>query len=166
MDSSFVWRCVALRCAALHCAALRCVALRCSALRCIVLFPLVKLVRAVIRPVFAVPLAPTSQSCSPLDTCAAPKVIVIVVVASAAGPDVAVVVTVAGDRTNASGRKLAYKGSAFHRVIAGFVCQAGDFIEGTGRGGESIYGPKFADENFKVKHTKEGLLTMVRRVEP
>jgi hypothetical protein len=160
---------VALRCAALRYAALRRIALRCSALLCAALHcsvPLVKLVRAVIRPVFAVPLAPTSRLCSPLDTCAAPKVIVIVVVASAAGTDVAVVVTVAGDRTNASGRKLAYKGSAFHRVIAGFVCQAGDFIEGTGRGGESIYGPKFADENFKVKHTKEGLLTMVRRVEP
>ena len=55
---------------------------------------------------------------------------------------------------------LAYKGSGFHRVIPHFMCQGGDFTNGDGTGGESIYGEKFDDENFKVKHTKPGLLSM------
>merc|ERR1712060_364459 len=65
--------------------------------------------------------------------------------------------------TGNSGRPLHYKGSAFHRIIPGSMCQGGDFTTGDGRGGESIYGGKFADESFSNKagvHTGEGCLSM------
>eukprot|EP00397_Hematodinium_sp_SG-2012_P040661 GEMP01044595.1.p1 GENE.GEMP01044595.1~~GEMP01044595.1.p1 ORF type:complete len:189 (+),score=34.33 GEMP01044595.1:53-568(+) len=63
--------------------------------------------------------------------------------------------------TGKSGKPLHFKGSSFHRVIPGFMCQGGDFTKGNGTGGESIYGEKFDDEGkFKYSHEGAGTLSM------
>ena len=62
--------------------------------------------------------------------------------------------------TSKSGAELHFKGSCFHRIIPGFMCQGGDFTKANGTGGESIYGAKFEDEAFGINHDRPFLLSM------
>jgi cyclophilin family peptidyl-prolyl cis-trans isomerase len=56
--------------------------------------------------------------------------------------------------------KIEYKNCVIHRLIKGFMLQTGDYEKSNGTGGISVYGKKFPDENFNIKHTKRGLLSM------
>ncbi|XP_008808632.1 peptidyl-prolyl cis-trans isomerase CYP21-1 isoform X2 [Phoenix dactylifera] len=68
--------------------------------------------------------------------------------------------TVGEKGKGARGRNLHYKGTPFHRIISGFVIQGGDIIHGDGKGSESIYGGTFPDENFTIKHSHAGIVSM------
>nr|AEQ39058.1 putative peptidyl-prolyl cis-trans isomerase [Wolffia arrhiza] len=60
-----------------------------------------------------------------------------------------------------SGKLLHYKGTHFHRVVWGFMIQGGDLVYGNGSGSDSIYGKSFDDENFTLKHSQAGIVSMV-----
>jgi peptidylprolyl isomerase len=66
-----------------------------------------------------------------------------------------------GERgVGAAGKPLHFRNCVFHRIIPQFMIQGGDFTRGNGTGGESIYGERFADENFRHRHTEPGMLSM------
>uniref|UniRef100_A0A7N0U7R9 Peptidyl-prolyl cis-trans isomerase n=1 Tax=Kalanchoe fedtschenkoi TaxID=63787 RepID=A0A7N0U7R9_KALFE len=59
------------------------------------------------------------------------------------------------------GKRLHYKGTPFHRIVSGFVVQGGDVVNGDGTGSDCIYGDTFRDENFRIKHSHAGVVSMV-----
>ncbi|CAN1307652.1 Peptidyl-prolyl cis-trans isomerase CYP21-1 [Linum perenne] len=63
-------------------------------------------------------------------------------------------------RSTTSGKPLHYKGTSFHRIVSGFVIQGGDIVHGNGKGTDSIYGGTFPDENFEIKHSHAGVVSM------
>lgn len=65
--------------------------------------------------------------------------------------------------TGDNDKSLTFRGSPFHRIVPKFVCQGGDITSGNGKGGESIYGATFADENFEFSHIEPGLLSMANK---
>ena len=62
-----------------------------------------------------------------------------------------------------TGKKLTYTGSKIHRIVPGFLCQGGDITKLNGKGGWSIYGETFPDENFNIKHSSAGILSMANQ---
>ncbi|KAJ9189587.1 hypothetical protein P3X46_000861 [Hevea brasiliensis] len=66
-----------------------------------------------------------------------------------------------GKGKSKSGKVLHYKGTPLHRIVSGFMIQGGDIVYGDGRGSDSIYGNTFGDENFKIKHSHAGVVSMV-----
>ncbi|WOL13171.1 peptidyl-prolyl cis-trans isomerase CYP21-1 isoform X2 [Canna indica] len=64
-------------------------------------------------------------------------------------------------RNGTDGRNLHYNGTKFHRIVSGFMIQGGDVTNHDGKGSESIYGSTFPDENFAIKHSRAGIVSMV-----
>lgn len=72
------------------------------------------------------------------------------------------IISFAGEKGKGqSGKVLHYKGTPIHRIVPGFMIQGGDIVYGDGKGGDSIYGGTFPDENFKIKHSHAGWVWLI-----